>query len=490
MRHASIILALAHLAGCASAGDPAEGGSESAGIVDPPATGTQGSSTQDPAPPTTGGSSTGGEGLSAGETSTSGDAPTTGEPLGGSTTTGEPTTGDDPTTTTNATGGPPPEPPPWAPKPCPAIFAQDLLPTFELELSDSVLSAIKKEWSVADDNNLVEHPLKSFKYQDTVITNASIRLRGNSSHWPDQGKMQFEIAFHAFDKKGRFMGLKHLLFDAAEYNRSFLRDRLSLAILRDAGVAAPCANNARLMLNGKYYGLFTSIEKVDSEFLKRNFEDPEGNLYKRGGSKFGWTKKPNEKDPDLSDVKTLLAAKTVDELLAVMNGEQALLEWAAEAVIPDRDGAWAGGLNFYIYNDPLTGFNVIPWDLDDTLTRLPFDTDPYTYKKPAEVFHGRPFYDILTADPVWFDRYIDAVEHVVTTAYDVQVLQSRIDTWAAQIAEAAAEDPNKPFTTAEHLKRIKEKREYVAKRAEHLAAWLACWRNGGTKSNNGTCKPG
>src|SRR5690606_33076959 len=121
--------------------------------------------------------------------------------------------------------------------------------TFELELSSSELEALEEEWVIADDNNTPEHPLISFTYEDTVITDASVRLRGNSSHWPDQKKMQFEVSFNTYKKGGKFQGLKRVLFDAAEYNRSFLRDRLALAILRDAGLAAPCANNARIVLN-------------------------------------------------------------------------------------------------------------------------------------------------------------------------------------------------------------------------------------------------
>jgi len=491
MRQVSIVLALATLTGCSAAGTASGTDGESTSSIDTPDTGIAASSTADPAAPTTSAGSASGD-PSTGDPS-SGDDPTTtaasittGDPtIGDATTGGTTTTGGDATTGDATTGDPEPA---WTPKKCPPIYAQELLPTFELEMSADVLKAITAEWLAADDSDLEEHPLKSFKYEDIVITDATVRLRGNDSHWPNQGKMQFEVAFHTNNKKGRFLGLKHVIFDAAEFNRSFLRDRLSLAILRDAGVKAPCANNVRIMLNGEYYGLFTNIEKVDSEFLERNFEDPDGNLYKRSGG--GWTKKPNEEDPDKSDVKALEAAKTVPELLAVMNLEQAVLEWAAEAVIPDRDGAWAGGLNLYIYNDPQTGFNVIPWDLDDTFTRLPFDTDPYLYKKPPEVFHGRPFYDIATSDPVWFAKYIDAVDHVVKTAYDVTVLHDRIDAWAAQIADAAAEDKNKPFTTAQHVSRIKEKRKFVADRAEFLADWIKCWKDGGTDTNeDGKCEP-
>jgi spore coat protein CotH len=399
---------------------------------------------------------------------------------GGETTTGDPpeTTGEpDPTT-----GGEPA----WQPKDCPGFYAQDRLPTVELEIDPGELAELEQEWAIADDDDLQEHPLLAFKVEDTVITNASVRLRGNSSHWPDQKKMQFEVSFNTYDKQGRFEGLKHVLFDAAEYNRSFLRDRLALAILRDAGLAAPCANNARVVVNGAYYGLFTNIEKVDSEFLERNFEDPNGNLYKRAGGGSGWDKKTNEEDPSEADVEQLNAASTIDELRAVMNLEQALLEWATEAVIPDRDGAWGGGLNQYVYNDPRTGFVVIPWDLDDTFTRLEPDTDPYTYIKEGD--HGRPFYDIATADPVWFGRYVDAIARAVETAYDVEVLQERLDTWAAQIAAAAVDDPNRPFTLDQHLDQVEDMREFVAERRLFLDDWLKCWQDGGADlDHDGKC---
>jgi spore coat protein CotH len=397
-----------------------------------------------------------------------------------STSTGAASTGG--TTGDDTTGGP------WVAGECPEIYAQDLLPTFELEIGAGELAELESEWLAADEDDIEEHPLESFKYGDIVISNASARLRGNDSHWATQGKMQLEVSFNTYDEKGRFMGLKHVLFDAAEYNKSFLRDRLALAIMRDAGLAAPCANNARVVINGQYYGLFTNIEKVDSEFLERNFEDPSGNLYKRVFTPFGWDKKTNEDDEDKSDIKALKAAGDLGELLAVMNLEQALLEWAAEAVIPDRDGLWAGGLNGYVYNDPKSGFVVIPWDLDDSFTRLDPDVDPVTFKKPPESFWGRPFYDIALADPGWFQKYVDTIGHVVTTAYQVEVLHARIDAWSAQIADAAAEDPNKPFSTDEFEDRVEEKREFVEDRAEFLAAWLQCWKDGGT-SEDGVCQP-
>jgi len=427
------------------------------------------------APTTSGDASTTSTTTDPSTSSSTGDASTTTGPVE---TTG---TDDTTTTTTGGTTGDPVDT--WKPKGCPAIYAQDLLPTFEIEISKTELAKLKQEWVEADDYNTPEHPLTAFKFNDIVITNATARLRGNSTWWPEQDKMQLEISFNSFDPKGRFKGLRKLLFDAAAGNTSFLRDRLALTILQDVGIAAPCANNARLNLNGEYYGLFTSIEKIDKEFLERHFEDPEGNLYKRTK----WAKKTHEKDSDKSDLDKLLAADSVDDLLASMNLDQAMLEWAAEAVMPDGDGAWAGGLNFYLYHDAKTGFNVLPWDLDSTFTRLPFDTDPYVYLKLED--HGRPFYDIATADPEWFQKYIEKIEYVLEHGYKVEVLQDRMDTWGKQIADSVKEDPNKPFSNEQHITGFKAQRSFIAKRHTYVKKWLECWKDGGTKSQLGTCTP-
>jgi hypothetical protein len=381
---------------------------------------------------------------------------------------------------------------PTFPGECDSIYSQDILPTFELEVAQSVWDALYNEWLHGYENEMMgedpnpEHPLDSFKYENEVITNASIRLRGNTIWWLSQKKMQFEISFNTYDSNGRFHGMRHVLFDGSESNISYLRDRLGLAVLRDAGILAPCANNARIVVNGKYYGLYSNIEKVDKSFLKRNFKNNDGNLYKRSGS---WELKTNEEMPDDTHLDGLLAAASANDLNALdtyLDLDQAVLEWAGEAVMPDNDGAWAGGYNFYIYDTPETGFVIIPWDLDSTFTRVPYDADPVTYLKPMD--HGRPMYDITIGDPVWLAKYKQAVKLVHETAYKVDVLQARIDAWSEQIKTAALQDPNRPFTIEGHLQKVKDKREYVANRAAFVAEWL-CYDAGGMDAGAGCVPP-
>jgi hypothetical protein len=381
---------------------------------------------------------------------------------------------------------------------CPGLYAQDLLPTFELTIDPAEWQALEYEWA----NGLMNeemgldptpyHPLAEFRYGEVVITDALIRLRGNATWWTPEDKLQFQIGFDEYDKDGRFLGLRKLAFDAATFNRHMLRDRLALAAMRDMGVAAPCANNARLDINGEYYGLFTNLEKLDMTFLERVFDDPTGDLYERAN----WTLKTNEDTATGVRLAALKAAKSSEALTDYLDLEQALQVFAAEAILPNSDGMWAGGLNYYLYDDPLGGrFVLLPWDLDNTFERFngppegeyPANPDPVVWHKLLT--HGRPFYDIALLDSEWFDYYLASIEQQLDTGYNAEALHQRIDEWTAQIKDSVFEDPNKPYSNALYLNRVAALHAYVQARHDFLVTWLVCWQNGGTADVDGYCVP-
>ncbi len=395
----------------------------------------------------------------------------------------------------------PPEPKEQIPPPdedgCHAIYAQDALPTFELEISDSVWDKLVYYWNhgkaldAKDKDTKLDLPLEEFRYGDIVIHDATIRLRGNPEFWeplPDD-KLQFQIDFDQNDEDGHFLGLKKLALDAATANRHMLRDRLALSILRDVGIIAPCANHAKVFINGEYYGIFTNLEKLDEVFLARVFDDPTGDLWERAGWKLK-TNKDIASDDRLDDLKD---ADSPEELETYLDLEQALRVFAADAVIPNSDGPWAGGLNFYLYDDPLGGkFVMLPWDLDNTFERFagtkdyPSNPDPVVWEKKKT--HGRPWYELALEEPKWFDYYIQQVEEVFAEGYQLEVLHERIDTWTDQIEEAVLEDTNKPYSNKRYYKELEILRDFVDDRHDFMVEWLECWQDGGKPNSKGYCK--
>ncbi|MCX4245314.1 CotH kinase family protein [Paraliomyxa miuraensis] len=398
-----------------------------------------------------------------------------------------------------------PEPPPEETYPldeegCHIIYAQDVLPTFELTIHPGIWEQLQYEWDTGHIYEDVEgydvkpyHSLAEFRYEDTVITNASIRLRGNAEMWeplPDD-KMQFQIGFHVQDPEGSFMGLRRMALDAATGNKHFLRDRLALAVMRRVGLRAPCANHARLMINGEYYGLFTNMEKIDEIFLERTMEDPTGDLWKRAK----WEIKTNEGIATSERLDAMIGADTTEALGEYLDIEQALLLWATEAVIPNSDGFWAGGLNGYYYDDPHRGkFMLLPWDLDGSFERFnggsggafPDYPDPITWERATS--HGRPFYDLALEDPEYFDLYIGFIDQITHEHYQPAEMLATIDEWSAQIEQAVLEDTHKPWDDDRYYEDREALREFVVNRYEFIEAWLECWQDGGENDTSGHCE--
>jgi CotH kinase protein len=379
---------------------------------------------------------------------------------------------------------------------CPAIYAQDLLPTFEVTMAPEIWTLLMWEWNNGEVHEALDleynpyHPLIEFRYGDVVIDDASIRLRGNPEFWEPlpEDKMQFQIGFHVDDEEGHFWGLKRLALDAATYNRHMLRDRLSLRFMRDVGVRAPCANNARLVVNGEYYGLFTNVEKLDEVFLERVMEDPTGDLWQRPN----WELKSGLGDELRLDL--LRDVETVEQLEAMLDVEQALLTYAAEAVLPDSDGAWAGGFNYFFYDDPKRGeFMLLPWDMDNTLDRFedepdgeyPVNPDPVVWEKSNT--HGRPWYDIALQDPAYFAFYIDTIDQILHDGYEPTKMLGWIDEMSAQIEQAVLDDVNKPYSNTTYYNRLEVLREYVPVRYDFVDQWLVCWQTGGVDDGSGYC---
>ena len=96
--------------------------------------------------------------------------------------------------------------------------------------------------------------------------------------------MQFDISFAERDESARFHGIGKLVFDMPRSDWTFMHDRLAHAWFRQVGIAAGCAANARVEINGAYYGLFVAEETTSTAGHREFFPgNPDGDLWKAGG---------------------------------------------------------------------------------------------------------------------------------------------------------------------------------------------------------------
>ncbi len=372
---------------------------------------------------------------------------------------------------------------------CSEVFSQNILPEWRVDLSDADWAALEDEFLNRQeriDQGLDPHPyhpVESLAYVEgsevTPVANAMIRLKGASS-WQltvdldPNPKMQFVLSFNEVDPAGRFAGLRKVVLDMPRHDRTFIQHRVALSYLREAGLPAQCANNARVVINGAYYGLFTHLEKQDKEYLQRLYDDAdEGDLWESGR-----IIKTNE-ETFTWDRLDLLWNSPIETFYELTDEPAAYAEWAGEAMIGDADGYYNGRANFYLYDHPSRGFVWMPSDLDtaldwDYLTpEAPPVAPPAMWRWERDWYH----YLMVIADPA-IEEYVAALADA-RAKYDPAAIEDRIDAWSAQVADSVSEDQHKPFTDDDHALAVNRMRMYPAARSTYLDTWLACWSDGG-----------
>lgn len=155
------------------------------------------------------------------------------------------------------------------------------------------------------------------------------------------------------------------------------RQCLAYDQFREAGIAAPRCNFARVSVNGEELGVFTNVEPIKKPFLARTFGDDEGNLYEAQTADFGvwlsqrFEKKTNEKEGDRSDLQAVTDALALpdEQLMNVLpqlvDVDQFVRFWAVETLLGAWDSASGNANNFYLYRAPDDGrFRFLPWGAD------------------------------------------------------------------------------------------------------------------------------
>ncbi len=361
------------------------------------------------------------------------------------------------------------QPDTW-PRACPSLYDQDRLVEFSLDFAAADWGAMQSDCA----NGTQRYRPVSFSYEGETVA-AMARLKGNWSWSCD--KFQFVISFNEEDPAARFHGLRKLMLDAPWYDRTVLHERLAFPLFAERGLPYSCANNARVNVNGEYYGLYANLERLDHEYLERNFEDPDGNLY-QGGSEL----KTNEDVADTARLDALRAATTVEAIGALVDLDQAVAEWAMEAMIPAMDNYWAGvEINYYLYDHPDRGFLYLPYDLDISFGDSAYTSGELVWPSSATVdpilyehtgWRKEALFQVVLADETWCNRFVDALV-LARGVYDPATLSAQLQAHDAQVADAYAEDPNAHVSTSERAAAVRQLEAFVGERAAFVDAWLA-----------------
>lgn len=124
-----------------------------------------------------------------------------------------------------------------------------------------------------------------------ICKNVAIRAKGNTSlsSVADYGndRYSFKIEFDHYDNANTYFGLDKLCLNNIIQDNTYMKDYLSYQLMRAFGINAPLCSYAYITVNGNDWGLYLAVEAVEESFLKRNYGNDYGELYKPDSMKMG-----------------------------------------------------------------------------------------------------------------------------------------------------------------------------------------------------------
>ena len=320
------------------------------------------------------------------------------------------------------------------------------------------------------------------------------------------GKCCLKVSFNWNNPEGRFFGLKKLQFHSMIHDPSFLRERLAYSLFREMGIPASRVVHARVIINGKFEGLFALVEQIDGRFTRSRFvEGGKGNLYKEV-----WPMHESEdiylaalktNEDESPSVKAMLDFKAAIEegpesMKAWIDKELMLRYLAVDRVIINDDGImhwWCmgrGGIggnpgpyanhNYYWYMaSDESQIWLIPWDLDacmkpDNMVQVYSEwwqkTEECSCQPNPQSYYTGPQFP-PSCDPLigewgeWLTDFEQVRDAFIAGPFATAKVEATLDTWAAQIKDSVIEQYNAKIPTwdeGDQLLSLEEWREEIA----------------------------
>ncbi len=283
------------------------------------------------------------------------------------------------------------------------LFSRDALVSIELEIAPAEWEKLRQQH-----HNLVRYlsrerltapPAKPYtvfkanlKVDGVPAGTVGVRKKGflGSS---DFKRPSMNLVFDQYQPSNRFAGLRRLSLNNNKQDPGQLNQFLAYKVFAQAGVPAPRCNLARVSVNGKALGVYSLVEPVDAEFVKRHFKSNAGNLYEGTIADFrpewvaGLERKNNPDQPGTADLDALVKAleapdgQVWEAAGRLVDLDAFLSFWAVESLIGFWDGYCNNQNNYFVYANPATRkFQFIPWGADAAFG----EPDPFTRYKPPE----------------------------------------------------------------------------------------------------------
>ncbi len=266
-------------------------------------------------------------------------------------------------------------------------------------------------------------------FDDVALPGSAVRKKGLLGSLSYE-RPSFRIDTDRNDGGQELGGLSALALNNNNQDPSALRSCLTYAVFREAGVLTPRCALAHVMVNGEDLGLYSHVEQVDPDFIRRGRGEAPESLYEGTLSDFreGWlsTFDAEIDGADGDDLDALADALTVadDALFAALEPlldlDQFFLFWAAESLTGHWDGYTYNTNNFFVFRDGVDQkLRFVPWGPDGALQ---IDGEP------PWVFTAGILANRLIAHPEGRERYRAALTALVNGPWtDADLVHRALD---------------------------------------------------------------
>jgi spore coat protein CotH len=334
-----------------------------------------------------------------------------------------------------------------------------------------------------------------------------VRLLGGSGSRTLDGKPGFSVKVDEFVKDREVFGMRRFALGNSVGDASFVDEHVTYDVFRRAGIPAPRTALATVQVNGEPFGLYVLREAYDKEFLDRNFDDPDGNLYE---ASYGTdlsdprleprTNENRNKKSDIAALKRVVDTTTDDAYPTAVGRLVDLPElfryWAVEALTACWDGYVAQVYvpfantdpaivignrepnNYYAYHDPASGkFVVLPSGAEQSLGNgiEPAGAPALTFTAPKAGARTMARLEFL---PGTGERLRSNITRVLDRAWDTDALLARADEIAALVRANGLTAPREERGIDEFELAFEARRSFIAQRVAAVRAELGVLRVG------------
>lgn len=160
-----------------------------------------------------------------------------------------------------------------------------------------------------------EYNLCTVVIDNEASKNVAIRAKGNTSLTQVESygnnRYSFKIEFDHYDSNKSYYGLDKLCLNNIIQDNTFVKDYLTYQMMLYTDAVAPLCSFAYITVNGEDWGLYLAVESVEDSFIKRNYGNEQGELYKPDSQNMG-DGRGNGKGFDMDNIKDMFDPNTAE----------------------------------------------------------------------------------------------------------------------------------------------------------------------------------